>query len=463
MRVSDGVIPRISPLEDIAVDEGETILIEPQIFDDDPDIMIDGSFLWMITGPEKKIARDPVLETSLSIPGFYSASFDVVDGGGNKQTVEFTIQVNDTTPPWADAGNDLEVMLGQELIFSANGTTDNDPDFPTGAVYTWRIEEIDLILEGTEISFKADNLGSFTVTLTVTDASGNTGKDSFDLHVTTDGWKPRLNRSQPEDGGVGFPIDEEIYIEFTEVMYVSRALDSVLLVDENGKSLRRRISWDSTKTVLYIDPLDDLLKGKDYSVVVEEGMTDITGEVLDPFIIDFTTRDVLKVLDIAVNGDNPKGEFLKLHPGDNIVLSVTEELDADSIVVLKGEDFERELTLSKYESDQGSARYQIFMPSDLENGDYLLDLGEIISIYGEPLSGDSSIVIGIEDGKDDESNRIWIFTLAGLMVLMILVAVSILIYSRKKSENDVSKLDASDNTPTENGNAVFYPEMRNQK
>ena len=463
MQVADGVVPRISPIEKIMVDEGETIFVDPEIIDDDPDIFLDGSFLWMISGPEERIFRDPVLETSLLKPGLYSVSFSVEDGGGNRQSVDFSIRVNDTTPPSVDAGEDRKVILGGELTFNASGTMDNDPAFPSGAVYTWRIEEIDLVLEGTEFSFKADKPGSFTVTLTVTDGSGNTGEDSFVLDVITDGSKPYPIRSQPEDGERGFSVDNEISIEFSERMDVSKALDSVLLLDDSGGSLRRRISWDSTGTVLYIDPLDPLAKGKEYSIVLEDGMADITGEALDPFSLYFKTRAELKVLDIQVMEDPLNGDLLKLSQDDTLVLSLTEELNIDSMVVLKGEGFERELTPLKDASGQGSFRYQIVIPSDLENGNYLLDLGDVFSIHGEPLSGDSSIEIGIVDEKNDESKPIWILTLAGLMVLIILVAVSILIYSRKKSENVVSKLDASDNTSIENGSAVFYPEMRNQK
>lgn len=112
--------------------------------------------------------------------GEYTITLTVVDEAGNSDTDEVTITVLDTEAPVADAGVDRSVYVGESVTFSGSGSSDN-----VGVVnYTWTFEDGGpVVLYGPAPSYAFETAGTFIVTLTVSDAAGNTDSDTMTVTV----------------------------------------------------------------------------------------------------------------------------------------------------------------------------------------------------------------------------------------------------------------------------------------
>jgi PKD repeat protein/RNA polymerase subunit RPABC4/transcription elongation factor Spt4 len=114
------------------------------------------------------------VSTGVSAPVGTSTLTITGSGGGltRQATVIFEVSTTptelDETPPVASAGQDLTVNVGATVTFSAAGSTDNvgivsyEWDFGDGTSGT-----------GVTISHTYEDVGTYNVTLTVTDAAGN--------------------------------------------------------------------------------------------------------------------------------------------------------------------------------------------------------------------------------------------------------------------------------------------------
>jgi len=88
--------------------------------------------------------------------------------------------MDDVTPPFADAGDDLTAQVGQEVYFSAASSRDD-----VGIErYTWDIGgDGSFELNGSAVSWRFTTPGRFTVVLSVEDAWGNTAEDRIEVTV----------------------------------------------------------------------------------------------------------------------------------------------------------------------------------------------------------------------------------------------------------------------------------------
>jgi len=87
----------------------------------------------------------------------------------------------DETNPVADAGPDQLVMEGTTVTFDGSGSTDN-----LGIVdYAWSFtDNTTIVLTGLNVNYTFENVGNFSVTLNVSDFSGNWGTDGMWVNVT---------------------------------------------------------------------------------------------------------------------------------------------------------------------------------------------------------------------------------------------------------------------------------------
>jgi parallel beta-helix repeat protein len=87
----------------------------------------------------------------------------------------------DETKPIADAGPDQLVMNGTTVTFNGSGSTDN-----LGiANHTWTFTDNNTqVLTGVNTNYPFDNVGNFSVTLNVSDYSGNWDTDKMWVNVT---------------------------------------------------------------------------------------------------------------------------------------------------------------------------------------------------------------------------------------------------------------------------------------
>lgn len=98
-----------------------------------------------------------------------------------KVTVKEAPVIEDNSPPVADAGEDQEVIVGEEVQFDGNGSDDD-----IGIVnYTWEFTYDDETRElyGVSPTFTFDIAGTYIVTLIVEDAEGETDTDTVTVIV----------------------------------------------------------------------------------------------------------------------------------------------------------------------------------------------------------------------------------------------------------------------------------------
>jgi PKD repeat protein len=105
--------------------------------------------------------------------GTYQISLTVIDAGGNLDIGSLNISVRDAIDPIASAQGRNSVSVGSTVLLDGSGSTDN-----VGIIgWAWTFEEAGRTVElnGMTVEHRFDRAGSYDITLTVTDADGNTG------------------------------------------------------------------------------------------------------------------------------------------------------------------------------------------------------------------------------------------------------------------------------------------------
>ncbi|MCK5397460.1 MAG: PKD domain-containing protein [Thermoplasmata archaeon] len=116
--------------------------------------------------------------------GTYSVTMEVIDAEGNWDTTSISVLTNDVINPLADPGIDQFEYIGQLTELDGSGSTDN-----VGIEdYAWTFYHNDTLftLKDQNSTFRFWEVGEYNVTLTVTDAAGNSDQSSFVIHVLYD-------------------------------------------------------------------------------------------------------------------------------------------------------------------------------------------------------------------------------------------------------------------------------------
>jgi hypothetical protein len=120
--------------------------------------------------------------------GKFTVTLKVTDGAGLEATDSLLVTVVDTTPPVAEAGAGKTVKQNESFELNASASTDN-----AGIIknYTWIFFDgkTKHTLYGKIVSTKMTVIENHTVTLNITDGSGNTANDTTWVLVT-DGTPP---------------------------------------------------------------------------------------------------------------------------------------------------------------------------------------------------------------------------------------------------------------------------------
>jgi len=194
--VRDITPPEVDAGPDTEVDEGSSVTIAPgSILDNDPAFDANLTAFWHVSGPDTDMRMDGLVLVFIA-PGMgeFQATLHVTDAAGNEATDSLIVTALDKLPPIVDIGSDTTVEVLTVLTFNTSGTTDNDPSFPDGASYRWRISgpQMDEEHQGDSISFPVPWIGEYVIELTVTDAAGNEGS----THVTV----TSVDTADPEFG-----------------------------------------------------------------------------------------------------------------------------------------------------------------------------------------------------------------------------------------------------------------------
>ncbi len=148
------------------------------------DLAID-AYTWTVTDHDgDHMFYTMAFSYTFTIPGVYSVELVVEDSIGQLSVPDvIEVTVTDETPPTADAGPDQTVANGTLVVFSGSG---EDADGMTGTLdFAWTfIYDGELVpLSGASPSFTFEVIGSYFVTLTVTDEAGNSAEDYMTVVV----------------------------------------------------------------------------------------------------------------------------------------------------------------------------------------------------------------------------------------------------------------------------------------
>jgi hypothetical protein len=185
----------------------DTVAPDVPVLDDVPGYVSDPEL--RVTGTAEPLASVSVMldgveaaTAAVSLLGTWMADITVPAAGANL-TVRAVDQVGnaggatllrhislDTTPPVAAAGADVTVVVGRTVDLDGSASTDDHGV----ALHTWTFTEggSPVTLDGPEPSHAFSVVGTYTVTLTVTDVAGNTATDALVVTVVPENAAPLL-------------------------------------------------------------------------------------------------------------------------------------------------------------------------------------------------------------------------------------------------------------------------------
>jgi hypothetical protein len=168
--VQDNILPVAVCSTNFVIDMGQNITFNGSASTDNVGI---ANYTWSFSYDGRTVllyTPSPIFRFQL--PGQYGGSLTVKDSWGNSAVLAFQINVTDTESPVADAGIQLFVNIGFLTFLDGSASTDN-----VGiANYTWEFTHNGTAakLYGVSPSFIFRTAGVYELTLTVTDAAGNT-------------------------------------------------------------------------------------------------------------------------------------------------------------------------------------------------------------------------------------------------------------------------------------------------
>ena len=165
--------------KDMTVDQGTTLWRDVSNSTDNVGII---RYLWSILyNGTWYNSTTPKINFTFDLVGVFHISLRIEDSSGNWDTGSITVTVLDITAPVADAGPNIEIDQGENVIFNATASTDN-----VGIVnYTWSFSYngTDYNLSGVITNHTFDIPGEYIITLIVQDERRNSGRTNVTITV----------------------------------------------------------------------------------------------------------------------------------------------------------------------------------------------------------------------------------------------------------------------------------------
>ncbi len=175
----DYIPPRIAPMKDMVVDQGENITLVADVWDNVDVTEVRWTFNTS-GGPTTLYGRS-INFTFVDI-GSFQVTVTVYDTSSNEASTSFNVTVRDATPPNVVLSSTATVGQNVPLVLNGSVSTDN-----VGIVsWSWTVEDIGgpYRLQGAVVEHTFGHVGVFNVTLNVTDAAGNWAKTVMTVTVT---------------------------------------------------------------------------------------------------------------------------------------------------------------------------------------------------------------------------------------------------------------------------------------
>ncbi|WP_161569337.1 PKD domain-containing protein [Halapricum salinum] len=200
--VQDTTAPTADAGSDFTVDEDTSFTFDGSASSDNGDSL---TYEWDTDDDGTYEVTGETGSATYADPGSYAVTLRVTDSGGNTATDVVNVTVNDVTPPNADASNS-QTSGDEDTSFTFDGTASTDN---VGIdTYEWDFDGDGTVeTTGATPSYTYADPGTYTVTLTATDAAGNSGTDT--LTVTVNDVTP-----PNADAGTDFTVDEDTSFTF---------------------------------------------------------------------------------------------------------------------------------------------------------------------------------------------------------------------------------------------------------
>ncbi len=209
--VLDLTAPVVDPGANQAVNEDALVSLDGSgTTDNDPNFGTTGRYYWTFNdqGTPRSLAGKTASYT-FATPGAYPVTLLVLDRAGNFASASMTVTVRDITAPTGSAtvpsSSNEDVSVG----FSSTAITDNDPNFATNRRDYWTFTDgIGRNVSGASASYTFATPGTFSITLTVMDAAGNSITSLFSITI--------IDRTAPTGAGsVPSSANEDASVSFS--------------------------------------------------------------------------------------------------------------------------------------------------------------------------------------------------------------------------------------------------------
>lgn len=307
IHVVDTTPPEVIIDGDLEYNEDETITFEVNVTDNDRfwfrrnEEPVRWEFRGM--GLELNITSVTAL-VNFAEPGIYSVVVSVIDGGNNTAEFRTNITIIDRTSPEGNIDGPGEVVLGIPATFRQN-LTDNDLDFPDGAVFNWNMSYQEgppenwwsIFFNGSSFSYNFTLNGYYMITLTGSDAAGNIREVQKPIEAIGDLTPPKVLSVIPgENESYQFPEDLKITINFNEPINRSTVtIDQIRFFDSSLEALNISIVRNSHSEFQIIP--DNLEFSRTYTLWIGPGIRDLwDNEIGTEMMLNYTIRTQFSLL-----------------------------------------------------------------------------------------------------------------------------------------------------------------------
>ncbi len=364
-----------------------------------------------------------------SYVGHYYVTLNVTDGGGNWDIDTLIIVVNDTEKPIASASVVLQIRQGRFVSLDGNNSKDNLEI----ENYTWIIDDGGIkTLYGKLSSYRFKNTGKFSVTLKVTDTSGNWGSETKDIDVYPDTDKPVIGERFPKNNQKDVNVYVNPRIEFNDDIDPTTVEGNVYM-GISGKDIEVDFDWELSNEgkELTLIPEKKLMENRIYTVALTEKIKDMAGNNLSAEKLEFSfgTEDSFKTLRFTIHPEIPKH-------GDTVNISImfNKEIDQRTVtpntLIVNGPVGEVPIIIS---FPGNKSRVVVTLVSQVESEErYILNVsGNIKDLGGSELGTSKEYSFTCSKSKTAENvDEPWnLFGLPINFIFLFVLVIAVIVFS----------------------------------
>jgi N-acetylneuraminic acid mutarotase len=172
-------------------------------------------------------------------------------------------------------------------------------------------------------------MGANTITVTATDADGNSASSSLVVNRVEDVTAPLVVSVSPPAGASDVAVNATVLVTFNEQMDpASIDASTITLHDELGNPVPTSVAYLAYSKSARLTPASPLAYSITYDVMVTQGVRDVTGNSLaEPYAFSFTTRANPDTTPPSVQSVNPPDGSYCASPSGAVSATFDEDID----------------------------------------------------------------------------------------------------------------------------------------